>query len=379
MIAALSTAILPIVQSYSYQFGADLPAAALTGAALWCAMRAASLTSSGLMWAVTGGIVALALFVKLIAVVVLPAIAILIVATALRAPSWPARFARALKGSLWTLAGAAGTAPLLVLLLRPPQLAWRQILQFHVQAANDEHQGILSAMSGAGAWYWPFLMLAGCAAILNLCRLPKDRPSTIAISVFLATGPLFVSLHRPIFGHHMLLFVMPGTVMLAVAANALLTGVRGRESLLPNLTILMLSFVCATQWAFLNGGQSFQAAQVEACLRTLPRHYEIVTDDQELLARAGLRTPPWLVDTSNVRISSGYLGDDEIAIATEQADGVLLSPWQERLRKTAAPEVALRHFPVLYAANGYELYVGSAAALAGCRGELRKLPTPGTG
>ena len=376
MIAALGTAILPIVQEYSYQFGADLPAAALTGAALWCAVRAASSTSSGLRWTATGGIVTLALFVKLIAVVVLPAIAILIATTALQAPSWRARVVRALKVSLWTFAGVAGTVPLLILLLRPPQLAWQQIVLFHVQAATDVQQGILSAVSGAGAWYWPFLLLAGCAAILNLRHSPKDRPTTIAVSVFAATGPLFVFLHRPIFGHHMLLFVMPGIVLLAVAANALLTSTNGRKSLLSNLTILMASFVCATQWAFLNVGRPFQEAQVEPCLRTFPRDYEIVSDDQELLARTGLKTPPWLVDTSNVRIKSGYLSDDEIATATEHADGVLLSPRRGRLRMTDAPELAVRHFPVRYTADGYELYVGTAAALTGCRGKVRSPARP---
>jgi hypothetical protein len=40
---------------------------------------------------------------------------------------------------------------------------------------------------------------------------------------------------------------------------------------------------------------------------------------------------------------------------------------------TAAPELAVRHFPVRYTADGYELYVGTAAALSGCRGEARGL------
>jgi Dolichyl-phosphate-mannose-protein mannosyltransferase len=376
MIAALITAILPIVQDYSYLFGADLPAAALTGAAMWCAVRGASSTSSGLVWTATGGIVTLALFVKLIAVVVLPAIVILIATTALQAPSWRARVVRGLKVSLWTLAGVAGTAPLLVILLRPPKVASQQIFQFHVDAANHVHQSITSAVSGAGAWYWPFLLLAGCAAIFNLRHSPKDRPTTIAVSVFAATGPFFVYLHRPIFGHHMLLFVMPGSVLLAVAANALLTRANGRESLLSYLTILMASFVCATQWAIVNVGQPLQEAKVEACLRTLPRDYEIVSDDQELLARAGLKTPPWLVDTSNVRIKSGYLSDDEIATATENADGVLLSPRHGRLRMTAAPELAVRHFPVRYTADGYDLYVGTQAALTRCHGKVRSLARP---
>jgi hypothetical protein len=376
MIAALITAILPIVQDYSYLFGADLPAAALTGAAMWCAVRGASSTSSGLVWTATGGIVTLALFVKLIAVVVLPAIVILIATTALQAPSWRARVVRGLKVSLWTLAGVAGTAPLLVILLRPPKVASQQIFQFHVDAANHVHQSITSAVSGAGAWYWPFLLLAGCAAIFNLRHSPKDRPTTIAVSVFAATGPFFVYLHRPIFGHHMLLFVMPGSVLLAVAANALLTRANGRESLLSYLTILMASFVCATQWAIVNVGQPLQEAKVEACLRTLPRDYEIVSDDQELLARAGLKTPPWLVDTSNVRIKSGYLSDDEIATATENADGVLLSPRHGRLRMTAAPELAVRHFLVRYTADGYDLYVGTQAALTRCHGKVRSLARP---
>lgn len=373
MIAALGTAILPIVLNYSYQFGADLPAAALAGVALWCAMRAAS-AFRGLMWAATGCIVTLALFVKLIAVVVLPAIAILIIVPALQAPSWPARLVRALKNSVWVLIGVVGTVSLLILLLRPPRFAWQQIFQLHLRATKYG-QGIWSAVSVVGAWYWFFVLLAGCAAILTLRRLSKDRARTVAVIVFVATGPLFVFLHRPIFEHHLLLFVMPGSVILGVALNASLTNVRGRESLLPSLAILMASFVCVAQ-AIFNVGHPSRAAQVEACLRTLPRGYEIVSDDPEVLARAGLRTPPWLVDTSDVRIKSGYLSDDEIAVAINQADGVLLSPAKKRLRITAAPEVAVRHFSVVYAADGYELYARSAATLAACRGEMRGLAKP---
>ncbi|HET9647780.1 MAG TPA: glycosyltransferase family 39 protein [Microlunatus sp.] len=372
MIAALVTATLPIVQSYSYQFGADLPAAALTAAALWCAVRAGSSTSPRLIWAATGAIVTLALFVKLIAVVVLPAIAILIAATALQVPSTRARVLRALKISVWAFTGASATALLMILLLRPPRRAWQQVFQFHLQAAGDVHQDIERAALGAGVWYWLFLLLAVSATVYNLRHSPKDRATMVAVIVFAATGPLFVLLHRPIFGHHMLLFVMPGSVLIAVAANDLLSRTNG---LLPTLTILIASLFCAMQWVFLDVAPPFRQTTVEACLRTLPSDYEIVTDDQELLARAGLKTPPSLVDTSYVRIKSGYLSSRDIAAAIDHAEGVLLSP-RGRLRTTGAPKWSERHFSVRYTADGYDLYVGTGATLAGCRGKVRILAKP---
>ena len=62
-----------------------------------------------------------------------------------------------------------------------------------------------------------------------------------------------------------------------------------------------------------------------------PTRAVLVSDDQQLLARAGLRTPPWLADTSHVRLASGYLPDSRIITEIEAADGALLAP-PERAR-----------------------------------------------
>jgi hypothetical protein len=137
----------------------------------------------------------------------------------------------------------------------------------------------------------------------------------------------------------------------------------------------MVSLFCATQLFLIDAGPPFRSTAVEACLRTLPSDYEIVTDDQELLARAGLKTPPSLVDTSNVRIRSGYLSNDEIAAAINGADGALLSR-RGRLRATDARNLSERRFSVRYAADGYDLYVGTKAVLAGCRGNVGNVARP---
>ncbi|MFD0591174.1 hypothetical protein ACFQZ4_00050 [Catellatospora coxensis] len=109
---------------------------------------------------------------------------------------------------------------------------------------------------------------------------------------------------------------------------------------------------------------------VEACLRALPRDVVLVSDDQAMLARAGLRTPPWLVDTSHVRIDSGWLTDAEITAAATAADGVLFAR-PRRIGKH--PEVrawAKENFPVRYSADRYELYLRAAPLVTGCSGKV---------
>lgn len=86
----------------------------------------------------------------------------------------------------------------------------------------------------------------------------------------------------------------------------------------------------------------------------------LVTDDQEVAARAGLRTPPWLADTSRVRISSGHLTTAEIIAGADGAVGVLFAPPDRT--KFVDPAIAAwarQTFPVTYAADGYLLAVST--------------------
>ena len=62
MLAALGVSAVPLIQDFSFQLGADIPAATLGGAALWAALcaRTAAPDHRRWLWLATGGLVALA-------------------------------------------------------------------------------------------------------------------------------------------------------------------------------------------------------------------------------------------------------------------------------------------------------------------------------
>ena len=74
-----------------------------------------------------------------------------------------------------------------------------------------------------------------------------------------------------------------------------------------------------------------------AQLRRLPERAVLVTDDQVLATAAGRTVPGSLVDTSDVRISSGDLSGAEVCGQIAHADAVLLTAGG---RFRALPQVA---------------------------------------
>ena len=127
-LTALVIAILPPVQRYCYQFGADLPATAFAGGALLAALRARA-TGNRWWWSAAGASMALALGAKLIAIFVGPSLLLLLLAGSLRGRG-PRR---ALADLGAAAAGFAAACLAVVLLIRPPRAALAQIVNFHLQ------------------------------------------------------------------------------------------------------------------------------------------------------------------------------------------------------------------------------------------------------
>ncbi|MEV4413359.1 glycosyltransferase family 39 protein [Catellatospora sp. NPDC049609] len=387
MLAALAVAVFPLVQRYSFQFGADLPAAALGGVAVCLALRARTAARGrGWWWAASGAALCLAALVKLIAVVVVPSVALALLTTA--ALAGPARrFAwlrRTAAAAGWFLAGFAAAAGAAVAVLRPGRAAWDQVFALHLRATDTAGgtPDVIKMIDNTGDWGLPYFTAAAVGAVLAIALPGRagGRPDAIAITLWALAVVPFGYLHHPTFKHHVLLFIAPAGALIVLGAAALwaavrlavrrVTGERRRWA----GALLVLPAVAAALWhtAGTTVAPELKDTAVEACLRTLPRDIVLVADDQAMLARAGLRTPPWLVDTSHVRIDSGWLTDGEIVAAATVADGVMFAR-PRRIGKH--PEVrawAKEHFTVRYTADRYELYLRTTAPLAGCVGTVKQ-------
>ncbi|GAA1384564.1 ArnT family glycosyltransferase [Catellatospora chokoriensis] len=397
MLAALAVVAFPLVQRYSFQFGADLPAAALGGVALCLALRARSAERPGRWWwwAGSGAALCLAALVKLIVVVVAPSLALVLLTTVSTGPTgWWAWLRRTAAASGSMLAGFAAAAAVALLVIRPGRAAWDQVFAFHLRAAESANSpDVIGMIDNTGDWGLPYFIAAGVGGLLAL-GLPgraDGRADVAAIAVWAAAIVPYGYLHHPVFKHHVLLFVAPAGALIVLGVAALwavarrgvqrVTGPRRRWA----GGVAVVVAIAAGAWYTTHNtvAPALSDTFVEACLRGLPRDVVLVSDDQAMLSRAGLRTPPWMVDTSHVRIDSGWLTDAEITAAATAADGVLFAR-PRRIGKH--PEVrvwAKEHFPVRYTADRYELYVHAAPLVIGCTGKVqidgktvKEAPTP---
>ncbi|MEU8073084.1 glycosyltransferase family 39 protein [Micromonospora sp. NPDC049151] len=340
MAAALLVALLPPVQRYCFQFGADLPTAALVTWSVVCAVRARPR-----WWLASGTLLGVAGVIKLITVVAIPAL--LVAALACR---------RRLAALASVSVSAVAVCALVLAVTSPPEQAWDQIVALHLTAADIQDQPVPGGtISMLTLWIVPFGLLSGAGTYLCLRRLPRDRRlPVVALVVWGTTGVVFAGLHRPIFEHHLLLFVASGAAITAAGFFAFL------QPKAQVLTTAALALICVVQALMLPVSPRLESTAMLRCLRALPSGSVLVTDDQEIAARAGLRTPPWLADTSRVRISSGHLTTAEIIAGANGAVGVLFAPPDRaKFVDPAITAWARRAFPLTYAADGYLLAVST--------------------
>ncbi|HEX5545974.1 MAG TPA: glycosyltransferase family 39 protein [Ktedonobacterales bacterium] len=331
-VACLLLALDPLYEHGAHTLQAELPSVALQIWAVTCAILAMRASGRRRTWLVVGSGVLLgcALLTKLFAIVALVPIALyLSVPLAQRWLDkgghlrWPAR--SELKDGLrqispafgWMAAGLFG-AIAVVLLPYIGQLgaAYDQVVRFHLAAAQtDSHtlrdnlNLIVTALRDAR-----LIFLAVPAIVVVVWR----RMWVSAPLILWALAD-FITLVRqqPLLDHH---------IVLLSPAMALITGCGvyavwrafaepSRERLAQTFTLVALVVMCIAGLT-LNWNQNLAAnaplptrtLSMALALQSVSAPNEIVlSDDQYVAALANRDVPPQLVDTSAVRITSGYL------------------------------------------------------------------------
>jgi 4-amino-4-deoxy-L-arabinose transferase-like glycosyltransferase len=366
--AALLTATVvcwvPIVQEYSNQFGADIPAAALGAAGVYVAIRAAGTPRATRSWLAAGALLSAAAWTKVSgAVVVIPLLVLALAGTG--------GVSRRVLAVLWAGVGALVTSGVLLALLRPPRAAWGQIFTFHqdVSAASlPITPGVfLALVQPWGLVFWP-AALAACIwlVVSRPTATTPARHQAWAVLLWAVAVVPFALLYRPVFDHHLLLFVAPGAIALSTVVTTVIerTPWSSRPVVVIGLVLTAFAGIAVVNGVYLVKDVRKEPVRMAACLSTLPAGLQVVTDDQELAARAGLWTDPWLVDTSGVRSASGWLTPTELQQHAQDADVALISG-----RGFLGPVFmtwATTTFPYAYGADGYQVRTRRADLLAAC-------------
>jgi 4-amino-4-deoxy-L-arabinose transferase-like glycosyltransferase len=296
-------AVDPLIVHESVTLQADSPATALGLVAVWL-----SDTSSGARgrkrdaWAaLAGATLALAVLVKLFALVFAVAITVILVRGGGRRPGW-----RDLAERLGSAAIGACvvTAALLLPFVGVWGDLWNQVVAGHLTDVARIEAAVGGIPTSAIDREAPLLAVGA----LGLAAAARLRPRGAILLTALAVPPVaFLLISRPIFPHHLVLAAMPLTACAAPLAaisrrprsRVRLVGMGATAAAVAVLLIVSLNVTPAPLQMANN-----TAAAID---RAVPAADLVITDDQFTLAMADRSTPAQLVDTSTARILSGLL------------------------------------------------------------------------
>ncbi len=279
-----------------------------------------------------------AILTKLFAVAALIPIGLLILAHLWRVLQQPAETRLLALRSL--LVGIVAGVIALLLLVLPflPSFAqmWREVITFHTVAGaiyhplRAENKNLLLSSLNTPLTY--IALFAACLALLQ-----RDW-RVLPLLAWLLTTIVLLWQQTPLFVHHMVMLIPP-LIALTITGLASQRAPRNRTfaAAMTIATLLLILTVTALDLQEVRShytgvqaqgqGAGTQAnLQVANDLRAVTQPGELVISDaQFIVALAGRNTPAELVDTSNVRLSTGYVTDAQMiqAAARPQVHAVL--------------------------------------------------------
>lgn len=330
LVAALLMTLDPLYLSQSQKLQAEAPSIAFMTLAVglaWLWWRY-PVGKRGKVLAVLCGIVlVLGVLCKLLAVAALVPIGILLLMYLYRELRQPREKRWPLFMPLLLALGASILAFLVIILPYLGAFAqlWDGVVTFHLVA------GKVLAYSAKGNIHmlltirsYPLLYAALAAAFFACVR--RDWRIIAPLAWFLVSAVLLWR-QVPLFAHHLVYLVPPMIAMVAVGLAPLLDRLQRTEVGLARLarwtvalTLLIVLFTTASNilqvrhnFRALPAGLSAQDQSVVTDMRTLTKPDSlVVTDAQFLAGLADRSTPAALVDTSGVRIMTGYVTEEQL-------------------------------------------------------------------
>lgn len=337
LLALLLLIVNPLYLAESQTLQADAPSIALMLLALGLAYlwwkHPAGLAGYALAM-LTGTLLALSILSKLFGLADLVPIGLLMLAHLWRIRQLPAEKRFAAGGSLLALSGACLLTGLCFLLSFSGSFSslWDQVITFHTAARAST----TSAMVDNLPILWqalatPLGVFALYGTLVSLAR--RDWRVLPLLAWFLAIFYLLFQ-QLPLLRHHLVTLVPPLVLLAAMSfgpfpiirASSRLQHYVGKSIAIIALCMAIVYFVPMIGSTYhgvqqqANGVDTQMSLQVVRDLDAVTRPDQLViTDAQFLVAEGNRNTPPQLVDTSFVRIQSGYLSDEQLIEISKQS------------------------------------------------------------
>lgn len=324
-------------------------------------------------WGAAGLAAGLAVMTKFTAVTCLVPLAVAVL-TADRAISPKRLIARA---ATLTAGAFVAAAAAVIWTGSPLPAMWQEAVVFHgaVARAIGADPGRTAALLldfAVANWFLVALGLAGVAgAAAGGQRCPGGGGQRGAVAAWLAADLVAVFLWRPVWAHHLVIFVTPLAVLGAAAVETIWRGAERAGGTSPRpvhsgaprlaagtLILCWLAALAGTGAAVVPERSGSLAAAAGRAAQRVPAGSWIVADDPMVAFLAGRDVPPPLCDPSEMRMRAGWLTEGTLtaALADPRVHGVVL--WRGTFRRffPEFPADASKDFPWRWTAeNGREI------------------------
>lgn len=329
--------LTPKMVYYARLFNADMPMFAAASGALLAAAYAQR-RSRWWAWALAGAGIAAATGLK--------QNGILVAAPVLVFACWPreqkshrvARIQSALRIAGWLVLGFCVAVAAMLPWLRQPGVL-HEVLGQPFAARQTYPLVVGDNLRKIASFIWldrGLLALTVVGVAISVQR--RMHPIPAALAVWMLANALFLAMQAPLFSHHIPILFLPLGVFAGVGAVWLLAQLRAmvafphsagrapvglwlRASVSAAMlagTMLLVPYLLTINIRSTGGiGQGTTPGLSQVLRAYVPRNAIIVTDDPFAAFLAHLDVPPWFVDTSNVRLDSGYLTANQAIAQTE--------------------------------------------------------------
>jgi hypothetical protein len=202
----------------------------------------------------------------------------------------------------------------------------RQVLTFHIAARETTIVSPLNNFHLLVQFLTANVALSAGAAIGIVVSVFRQDWRIVPLICWIAATFAGLILQAPLFLHHAVVLIPPLVAISVLALDDFPSRyyIRLVSRMRSHVSVLILVVVGAVLTGVLSdyaeGGDGQRATQIIADVQraTTPDQW-VITDAQFMVGLADRSTPPWLADTSSVRISSGYLTMPELIEAASDA------------------------------------------------------------
>lgn len=206
-----------------------------------------------------------------------------------------------------------------------------------------------------------FLFLTIATAIIVIIKRYSLYSPLLPIFIWIFTIFVFFLFYRPLYPHHMIIFVIPVVLFFSLSVSSLLRKYTSFYPLIISCILLLavINYISTIPQKPTSTLTNDQQKAAEIIIKYTKQKDVVVTDEEILNGVTGRFPPPELSDVSFVRILSQNLSPQKFKQIIDDTKPKLIIPWNGRLQSIKNFRSIIKNYKPLIKINDKIIYIRS--------------------